>query len=92
MNQCVLIHFKGDFSNQEMRDFMLKTARTLSLEGIAQLIEVDTVKIVTCGKKENIEQFIDALHKSSGIYQLTEIVIEPFYKQKEYRGVFRIIE
>ena len=42
--------------------------------------------------KEGVDAFLDELHKSAGAAELKEIEIEPFLKDKDYRGVFRIIE
>jgi acylphosphatase len=67
-------------------------ARELDLEGIVQPVEKDKIKIVVCGKKDDVDSFVDVLHKESTQIPITDIEIEPHIKDRDYRGVFRIIE
>ena len=50
------------------------------------------VKIVACGIKDKMDTFIDILHQGSTASRPEDIEVEPFLKEKEYRGVFRVIE
>lgn len=92
MNKCVLIIFMGDLANQQLQDFLKKEAKKDSVEGTVQLDELGKIRVIICGSKDNIDQFIDALYNSSAVYSLTDIEVEPFYKHKDFRGVFRIIK
>ncbi len=67
-------------------------ARSYSLEGMVQALGVDKAKIIVCGDKEHVDQFVDALHKESTNVGMSDIEIEPHVKDKDYRGVFRVIE
>jgi acylphosphatase len=67
-------------------------ARGFDLEGIVQPVGNDKVKIVVCGEKEQVDSFIDTLHKESTQADIHDIEIEPHVKDKDYRGVFRVIE
>lgn len=50
------------------------------------------VKIVVCGLKDQVDKFVDLLHKEALQRGITDINIEPFVRIKDYRGAFRIIE
>lgn len=94
MNKCVRITFSSqDLPQDFLRNIVLKKARLLELEGTAQVISTENrVKIIASGIKENIDEFIDFLHKSPGKTFLEDIEAEPFLKDKDYRNVFRVIE
>jgi len=75
-----------------MHDVIQKHARTLAIEGTVAIEEKDTIKIIICGQKEAIDKFVDALHKELAKISPKNLEIEPFIKEKDYRGVFRVIE
>lgn len=92
MNKCLKISFSGEFPPDFFKEFIQKHAKKLGVEGTVQLISPQTVRIIACGTKESIDAFVDILHKgASGVF-LEGIEIEPFLKDKDYRGVFRVIE
>ncbi|HZW61443.1 MAG TPA: acylphosphatase [Candidatus Babeliales bacterium] len=92
MNKCLKITFSGDFPEDFFQNFIQKNAKKLKVEGTVQFIEHNLVKIIACGTKEAVDAFLDVLHKGSGEIFLEDIEIEPFLKEKDYRGVFRVIE
>lgn len=70
-----------------------KKGTKLGIEGTIQIIPGhEELKIIACGIKEQVDQFVDALHKEAAKLGASEINIEPFVKTKDYRGAFRIIE
>ena len=69
-----------------------RQATRLDLEGLMHVIIPSNLKIVACGSKENIETFVDFLYKEGALKKPFSIEVEPFLKDKDYRGVFRIIE
>lgn len=75
-----------------LHDFVQDHARKLELEGTAQSQQPDIVKIIVVGTTEAIDSLLDVLHKESGKYAITHIEIEPFLKDRDYRGIFRVIE
>ncbi len=93
MNKCVKINFAADYPVGFLQEFVQKHARDLGLEGLAQFVptERNTVVLV-CGPKEDVDQFVDLLHRGTGEFQLKDISVEPFLKVKDYRGVFRVLE
>lgn len=92
MNKCLKILLTLEMKEGFLQSFIQHHARLFDLEGTAQLIASDKLKVVVCGKKELVDNFIDVLHKESPSSGITEIEIEPYIKDKDYRGVFRVIE
>ncbi len=94
MNKCLCITITAKLPANFLVSFVQKQARKLGLEGTAQLIEEKEgkVKIAICGKIEVLDDFIDAIYGGSKGFELHELEIEPFLKDKDYRQVFRVIE
>jgi len=92
MKQCLRISFSMDIPENFLQNVIQKNARDLELEGTAQVVDSIHIKIVACGSKENVEEFLDILHKKRSQESMENFEIEPFLKEKDYRGVFRIIE
>ena len=88
MNKCLRIMMISDLADSG-KAFVQKQARKFFLEGAVQADEEGKTKIIVFGPKPKVDSFIDSLHKNKS---LNEIEIEPFLKDKDYRGVFRIIE
>lgn len=91
MNKCLKITLNAEFPAGHLQAHVQKHARKLMLEGVARMKE-DQVSIVVCGNKDNIDSFLDVLHKDTTKWKLIDIEIEPFAKDRDYRGVFRVIE
>jgi len=75
-----------------LRDAIQAAARRLDLEGTVQLVEPNEFIIIACGTKENIDDFLDAIHEGFGSHVPEDVQVEPFLKEKDYRGIFRILE
>ena len=75
-----------------LRNFIQKNAIKYLLEGTVQLIGPNKVKINACGKKENVDNFVDSIYRESGKSKIEEIEMEPLLQEKNFRGVFRVIE
>ena len=83
----------SEVPTQFLKKFIQKKALQLELEGTAQLIKPHSIiRIFVCGLKDHVDSFIDFLHKSPGHVHMNSIEVEPFFKEKDYRGVFRIVE
>ena len=92
MNKCLKITLTVDPQERVLLNTIQKHARTYELEGMAQALAADKVKIIICGEKEQVDFFVDALHKeTSAKGPVKDIEIEPYVKDKDYRGVFRVI-
>lgn len=91
MSQCLRIVLTMNLPEDFLHNVIKKTARALDLEGTVQLESGNTIRIIACGSKEAIESFLDSLHAQAAQF-LDALEIEPFIKDKDYRGVFRVIE
>ncbi|EKD48692.1 MAG: hypothetical protein ACD_64C00182G0007 [uncultured bacterium] len=94
MNKCLRITMKATFPDNFLIVFIQKQAKKFDLEGTAQLDDKDPkmIKIAVCGKGDSLDDFIDAIYSGTKGFELHDLEIEPFLKEKEYRQVFRIIE
>lgn len=93
MNKCIKINFVADYPAGFLQKFVQKHARDLGLEGLAQVVAAEKIAVIlVCGPKEDVDCFVDLLHKGTKDVQLKDILVEPFLKVKDYRGVFRVLE
>lgn len=93
MNKCLKITFSSSIPEGFLQDFVQTNAKKLNLEGMVQIVSTENkIKLIVCGDKDAVDQFVDLLHKGSGKTIPDDIQIEPFLKDKDYRGVFRVIE
>lgn len=93
MNKCLRIVVRTNVTEAYIQDVIQKNARTLGLEGTVQVVVPHKeVRIVVCGAKESVDLLLDVVHKGFQGVVPEEVHIEPFLKDKDYRGVFRIIE
>lgn len=94
MSQCLFITFSLVSSKDFLHDVIQKKARSLGIEGTVR-IENDNgkfIKILACGSRDAMQELIDELHAQAAKDAITNIEIEPFIKEKDFRGVFRVIE
>ncbi len=94
MNKCLRIVLTAHLPDDFLYTFIQKHARSLGLEGLAQMIDSksDLIRITVCGPSHELDQFIDLMHKGTQKFDVHDIEIEPFLKDKDYRSVFRVIE
>ncbi len=93
MNKCLKITlWIQKIPKGFLRGVVQRHANALKIEGTVQFTEVTIVKIIACGKKDTIDVFLDMLHKEMVKLSVDDMRVEPFLKEKDYRGVFRIIE
>lgn len=93
MYKCLKITFSAvglpkDFLHKVIQD----NAKKLEIEGVAQLLMDNLVKIIICGSMDQVDSFLDYLYKEIEEINPDDFQIEPFLKDKDYRGVFRILE
>lgn len=92
MKKCLKIAFGTSSPGQLIADIQKKGTK-LGVEGTIQFVPADKeMRIVVCGLKEQVDQFVDLIHKDIAQAGINDINIEPFVKVKDYRGAFRIIE
>lgn len=91
MTQCLRIVLTGSAHSDLIYNVIQKNAKQYDLEGTVQ-VAADHLVIVVCGSKDHLDNYVDSLHKHTLKYSIENIEIEPFFKDKDYRGVFRVIE
>jgi len=91
MDQCLKITFFVGALRGFLHKFVQESAKKLELEGVAQLLSDEQVKIIVCGSKENIDEFIDVLYNGTSKFKLDNIEVEPFMRERDYRGIFRVV-
>ena len=94
MSQCLYITFSLGNSDKLLHAIIQKKARSLCIEGTAPALNGDgkIIRISACGPKDSMEDFLDVLHKEAARESIKNMEIEPFIKEKDFRGVFRVIE
>lgn len=93
MHKCLKIMFDASVPDNFLYEFVQQHAKDLGLEGTVQVVSVNKkVRIVVCGDKDTVDEFVDLLHKGTGKFSPDNIEVEAFAKDKSYRGVFRVIE
>lgn len=91
MKQCLKITVYIKPTDDFLHEFVRKQAMKCELEGTAQ-VDDDKIHIIACGDKEKMDLFLDILHKGTTKHKPDSVELEPFFKDKDYRGVFRVIE
>jgi len=92
MKKCLKITFTLKRSDTFLYEFIQRHARDLEIEGNIQFLSPDQCTIVACGTKENIDTFLDFVHEGIGSHVPENVYVEPFLKDKDYRGTFRVLE
>jgi acylphosphatase len=92
MKKCVKIMLEGKFPTDYMHKVILVQARKTGIGGMCQLVDGQGVRIIASGTTEQIDEFLDALYKKATQKVATGLSVESFLNQKDFRGVFRVIE
>ncbi len=92
MKQCIRINFTLEKIPKNFLTIIQENAHKHKLEGTGQIVDTTTLKIAACGDPHGIEVFVDFIHQITVDMVAGAIEIEPFVRQRDYRGVFRIIE
>jgi acylphosphatase len=92
MKKCLKITLLSQSIDGGFRDCVLSAARKLDVEGTVQFIEPNEMIIIACGSKEKIDAFLDNIHQGCGGNVPEDVQVEPFLKEKDYRGIFRVLE
>ena len=92
MKQCLKITFLLPDDDNFLQKIIQRYARRLELEGVAQMVEPKRVQVVACGSKEAIEKLIDTIYQGDSKAHPENVEVEPFTKEQNFRGIFRVIE
>lgn len=91
MNKCLKINLVIQDAQNLLESFVQKNAKKHNIEGTALLVE-NMIKIIACGNSDKLDDFVDSLYKGYNNLRPSLVKVEPFLKDKDYRGIFRIIE
>lgn len=95
MKKCVKIictGATGGIKEGFLPEFIQLRARELGLEGVAQLQVDGGASMTVVGMKEQVDDFIDLVHREAQAWKVAAIEVEPMIKDRDYRGIFRVIE
>jgi acylphosphatase len=94
MYKCLKISFSAtNIPENFLRNHLLKKAKTLELEGTAQMVKTENIiRVILYGFKEGVDKFVDFLQQGPGSVTLENLEVEPSIKERDFRGAFRIIE
>lgn len=92
MKQCLRLTIFGTVQGVKFRSFIQQQAQALGIEGTVQNAEDGTVLVFACGVSEHLDQFIDMLYKGCPGATVDNVVAEPMMRERDFRGVFRILE
>lgn len=68
-----------------------KHAKKLEVEGLMQALDDHQLRIMICGESEKIDDFMDFLYDFFVTIEAQISDLEPFIKERDYRGIFRVI-
>ncbi len=94
MAKCVRITVLVKKGYSKLQSNIQNHAKTSNIEGsLYQELSTnkDTMKIIACGQNNDIDIFLDDVHNELGSCIDALIKVEPYNKDKDYRGIFRII-
>jgi len=92
MNKCLEVTLSLKSYSDDLISYIQRSAKKLRVEGTLQALDKKTVKIIACGQSEVVDKFMDAVYNGNKGLKPTAVEVEPFLKDKDYRGVFRLIE
>ena len=91
MSRCIKMAFALDKPSEKFLQAIQKHARTFQIEGLLMAHPGEGLKVIACGEGESIDAFLDALDEVVVKYGGQHISSDSFLKDKDYRGVFRIM-
>jgi acylphosphatase len=91
MDQNLMITLVVGQAKSFLDEFVKKYANNYGLEGSARLVSANQVKLIICGDSDKVDDFIDLLYKKFEKYKIEDISVEPYFRERDYRGIFRVI-
>jgi acylphosphatase len=91
MDQNLLITLTVGLARKFLDEFVKKYANSFGLEGSARLAFGNKVKIIVCGDSEKVDDFIGLLYQNFEKYKIEDISVESYFRERDYRGIFRVI-
>ena len=90
--KCIKISIVTKSDEKFLSNFVKKKAENFDLEGIAKKMGKSQYDILVCGDDEDLDLFLDELYRGSKDFKPDFLEVESFLKDRDFRGVFRVIE
>jgi acylphosphatase len=91
MSRCIKMTFALKRSDEKLFESIQKQARSCNLEGCIMASSPESVKLIACGTSSDLDNFLDHVDEIIAQQNGEHVEIDPFLKDKDYRGVFRIM-
>ncbi len=91
LKKCVKIKVLGKVQGVGYRTFIQKSAAKLSIEGTIRNESDGSVFMLAYGPSDKLDDLIDFVYKGSAKSKIEDVIVEPMIKEKDFRGVFRLI-
>ena len=91
MDQNLMVTLIVGKAKSFLDEFAKKYANTYGLEGSARLVSEKQVKLIICGDSDRVDDFISLLYQNFEKYKIEDISVEPYFRERDYRGIFRVI-
>lgn len=91
MKRCLKMLIKIDHWQNSWSSDIQNQAQKLQIEGVMQEVEDMQMRIMICGKNDQLDDFVDYLYDFFVDKKIEIQELEPFIKERDYRGIFRVI-
>ena len=91
MNRCLKMVINIDKWDERWSAEIQKCAKKFEIEGVMQALDEHQMRIMICGKDANLDEFIDYLYDFFISINVRIQELEPFIKERDYRGIFRVL-
>jgi acylphosphatase len=90
--RCIKIFILTKSDENFLTSFVKKKAESFKLEGIARKVDKGSYDILVCGDDDSLDFFLDELYRGTKSFKPDFLEVEAFLKDRDFRGVFRVIE
>lgn len=91
MSRCLKITVRATGWQSHWHDKIADSAKRLQIEGVLQTVGADLIKIIACGTEDHLDDFLDDLYELFADSASYVEEMEPFVKDRDYRGIFRVL-
>lgn len=91
MKRCLKMLIRIEQWDSRWSTDIQKQAQKYTIEGVMQILDSTQVRIMICAEDANLDDFIDYLYDFFIERKMQIEELEPFIKEKDYRGIFRVI-
>jgi len=91
MKRCLKMIINTDQWDSDWGPQIQKQAKKLEIEGLMQAIDIHQMRVMICGEDHNLDDFVDYLYDFFSKIEADITDLEPFIKERDFRGIFRVI-